>query len=152
MPPRFGTGETMWVSLGDLRYELLTAPTAASRKLGATYSEHARVEGKPRLQWTGDELETVDLEFHLFRHARIGDPDAQIQALADAMAKHEALPLVYGDGRYPGRFVITAVTVTTKETAPDGATVEATVKVSLKEWVGESGAGSDAPSAPLRRR
>lgn len=142
----------MWVSLGDLRFELLTAPSAASRKLAATYTEHARVEGKPHLQWTGDELETLDLDFHLFRHPRIGDPDAQIQALADAMAKHEALPLVYGDGRYPGRYVITGVTVTTKETADNGATVEANVKVSLKEWIGATGSGTDAPSAPLRRR
>lgn len=129
----------MWAALGDIRFELLKAPSSVGVKHGANFAEHGRVEGKPTLQWTGDGLDTVDLDVHLLRHDRIGNPDQRIAALKAALAAHAPLALTYGDGRYPGRFVITGLDVKIDQTADNGATVAATVKISLKEWVGEAG-------------
>lgn len=129
----------MWAALGDIRFELLKAPSSVAVKQSAAFAEHARVEGKPTLQWTGDGLDTVDLDVALLRHPSVGNPDQRIAALQSALKAHAPLALIYGDGRYPGRFVVTGLDVKIDQTADNGATVAATVRISLKEWVGEAG-------------
>lgn len=44
------------------------------------------------------------------------------------------MPLIMGNGRYMGDYVITSITETPTQTMPDGAIVEMTVQVSLEEF------------------
>lgn len=129
----------MWATLGDVRFELLRAPESADLAIGHTYAEHAVIEGKPKLQWTGDALRERNWTIRL--HHSFCDPETVMTALRTAAAGHQALPLSLGTGTYLGRYVIVSVNEETLFTGPTGRVMELAATLKLKEWAGEESKG-----------
>ena len=67
--------------------------------------------------------------------------------LRNALASHEALSLVLGNGDYKGRFVITGLTGTARHTDTAGTLLAVEASVDLREFTGDPA----QPSAPAVR-
>lgn len=124
--------------LGDLQFELLAYFSGMEGRFGADYAEHARIEGKPRLQWIGDKLDewSIKLKFH----NGYCDPEAELARLREAQSSHAVLPFVLANGDYKGEFVITEVSVTSEQTDRQGQLTALDATVSIKEFVAPGGA------------
>jgi phage protein U len=133
----------MWGMLGDIRFELLRAPESADLTIKHNYAEHAVIEGKPKIQWTGDALRERNWTIRL--HYTFCDPDAVIAAIRAMAARHEALPLSLGTGEYLGRYIVTDINEVSTVTDAIGSTWAMTAALKLKEWVGT--AASDTGEA-----
>lgn len=126
----------MFLMLGAVRLDVLTV-RGLQVSDGWTYAEHAVVEGRPKLQFTGAKLRDASIDFRLRRDW--GDPEAlldQLRALAEA---GEAQLLQRGDGRLIGLFVITGLTDSPKWSISNGRPVEVEASMTLKEYVPEDG-------------
>lgn len=121
----------MYAQLGNIRFEGLKGFSSFEETFGVNYAQHDRINGKPRLQAVGDVLDTISFEMYL--HKEFTDPEADIEALRVAMADREILPLVLGNGRVLGNFVIPNFTKTTSFTDQLGNIIEATISVELLE-------------------
>lgn len=117
--------------LGTLQFDLITYFNGLEGKWGADYAEHARTEGKPRLQWTGDKLDewTVKLRFH----RQFCIPETEVAKLRKALSAHQALAFVLANGDYKGMFVIAEIGVTAEHTDAKGALVCADASLTLRE-------------------
>jgi phage protein U len=125
----------IWAILGDIEFELLSHPGAQSERSTADYAEHARLQGKPLLQWVGEGLDELTLEVAL--HAALVDPEARIRELKKAKAAHQPLPYLLGSGDYRGIYVLTSVDVTTRKTDGSGRLTSAAVNLGLREFTGK---------------
>lgn len=125
--------------LGDIQFNLITYFNGLEGKWGSDYAEHARVEGKPRLQWIGDKADSWTLRLRF--HRRFCDPEAELARLRKALAAHEAMAFVLGNGDYKGLFVIDEIGATAEHTDVDGALISADVSLALREF----------PDAPTRQ-
>ena len=130
----------MWAMLGDIRMELLRAPETADLSTKYNYAEHPVIEGKPKLQWSGDALKERNWTIRL--HRAFCDPDAVMTAMRSMADKHQALPLSLGSGQYLGRYVVTEIHEQMLVTDAAGATVAQTADLKLKEWVGQDSSGT----------
>ncbi len=126
----------MFAQLGDMRFELITYFDGLEGSLAYNFAEHQVIEGKPRLQYIGDGLEAVTIAFKF--HVAYCDPAVEYQRLREAGARHRALPFVFGNGLYKGRYVIAEIADTVESTAADGTVIEVSAKCSLKEWVDDN--------------
>ncbi|MDK9716745.1 MAG: phage tail protein [Trichlorobacter sp.] len=124
---------TPFVMLGTIGYAKLTSPTSMDLTQGWTYAEHQVVEGKPLLQFMGANLDGFSMTF-LF-HASFCIPQKSYDALVALANAHTAFPLIQGNGRYLGRFVITELSRTAQMAAGDGTLLSIEVKATLKEYV-----------------
>lgn len=124
----------MWAVLGDIEFELVNHPSQQSERTTADYAEHARMQGKPLLEWIGDGLDELTLELAL--HAALVDPEEQIRTLKAAKSAHQPLPYVLGSGDYRGVYLITALDVTTRKTTAEGRLLSALVTLTLREYSG----------------
>ncbi|WP_298438077.1 phage tail protein [Geobacter sp.] len=126
----------MFAQLGDIRFELITYFDGLEGSQAYNFAEHQVIEGKPRLQYIGDALETVSIALKF--HVAYCDPAFEYQRLREAGAIHRALPFVFGNGLYRGRYVIVEITDTVEATAADGTVIAVEAKCSLKEWVDDT--------------
>jgi phage protein U len=133
----------MWAVLGTIEFTLPTYMDAMQTDEGFNYAEHALINGKPRLQWVGDNLDQHRLEMSFNR--AFCDPETEIDKLRAAAQAHLAMPLVFGNGRHLGTFVITSISSELKQTDPEGTIVQMTATVNLKEFIGDPNA--PAPTA-----
>ena len=95
----------MFAVLGDIEFELITYWDGFEATFGVDYVEHARIEGKPGLQFVGDKLDEIQISLVFHQHYCV--PDVELARLRTAMKAHQALALVFGNGDYRGWFVIT---------------------------------------------
>ncbi|PYA54645.1 hypothetical protein DMW53_25830, partial [Serratia marcescens] len=51
----------MFAVLGDIEFELITYWDGFEATFGVDYAEHARIEGKPGLQFVGDKLDEIQI-------------------------------------------------------------------------------------------
>lgn len=115
------------------------------RKSAARFGEHAVLEGVPRLQHTGRELDTVTLAVvmdgglannmagELTRGVmKIPTCEQRIEALRELAATGEEQPLVFG-ASWQGLWVITAVSVTAR-VMQGSRILRADVNLELKEY------------------
>jgi phage protein U len=119
--------------LGDVQFELLASFDEMNGKFGSDYAEHARIEGKPRLQWIGDKLDDWSIRIKL--HLTYCDPDVEIATLRSAMNTHVPLPFVLANGDHKGEFVIVDLSVTPVQMDGQGAMICAEVSLTLKEFI-----------------
>lgn len=116
----------MYRQLGDILFEWLKGFEAWSVEGNeASYGEHALIDGKPRLQKTGDTLQALNLTFRL--HAKFCNPKRELAKLDKAKTDGEILPLLMGDGTYVSDFVIISAPYTVDHALADGTIVQATV-------------------------
>jgi phage protein U len=123
----------MYAQLGSIVFEGLKGFESYNEMEAPNYAELSLVQNKPRLQRVGDALIELNVAMRLNR--AFSDVDVDIQALRDAMNQGEVLPLVMGNGRYVGTFVIRSLGVEVLQTMPDGTSVEAMVTMPLLEFV-----------------
>ena len=125
----------MYAMLGDVRFEPLTSFTSLEADHSANFAKHDVLQGRPRLQATGNDLTTM--RFSLKLHWKLGNPDAAYQGLLAAKESQQAQALVYGSGRFIGWFVIERLTERTLIQDGQGRTAAREVDVELTEFVGD---------------
>lgn len=135
----------MYAILGKVEFDLITYFDGLETQFGADYAEHALIGRKPRLQHVGDRLDEVKID--LVFHVNYCSPEAELVRLRNALASHEALSLVLGNGDYKGRFVITNITATGRHTDTDGTLLSLDAQMTLREYTGDPA----QPPAPAVR-
>lgn len=125
----------MFALLGDVQFDLITYFDGFESQFGADYAEHALIEGKPRLQFIGDKLDEIRIQ--LAFHLHYCDPEVELAKLKDALAAHQAMALVLGNGDYKGWFVLTDVQATSKHTDKAGTLIALEASITLREFVGD---------------
>lgn len=125
----------MFAVLGDIEFELITYWDGFEATFGVDYAEHARIGGKPGLQFVGDRLDEIQITLVFHQHYCV--PDVELARLRTAMKAHQALALVFGNGDYRGWFVITDVTATSEQTDSTGNVLAVSATVSLREYTGD---------------
>ena len=123
----------VYLILGDIGFGQLSSPASFTAKVAASYAEHQVIEGKPLLQYTGDNLDEVNLSFYF--HASFCDPQAVWDDIREMAAAHQSLELSQGNGLLLGRFVITEAERTTNYAAEDGTLYAFECRLALKEYV-----------------
>ncbi|TDK65974.1 phage tail protein [Sapientia aquatica] len=133
----------LYATLGDIEFDLLTYFDGFEIKFAANYAEHALIGRKPRLQFVGDALDEIKLDCRF----DIGfcNPEAELLRLKAAQASHEAMALTFGNGDYKGRFVITELPATARQTDMGGTLQSVEATLTLREFVGDG--RSAAPPA-----
>ncbi|KRP97486.1 hypothetical protein TX25_06165 [Pseudomonas lactis] len=139
----------MFAILGDIEFTVAGGISGMERRGTADWAEHARIQGKPLLEWIGEGLDVCNLTIEL--HPILGDPEERLRALRRAKAKHEPLAFVMGSGDYLGAYVITEIDSTTRRATSVGQTTSGIVQLSLKEYTGKftrkiGGAGLLSPA------
>lgn len=125
----------LFAVLGDIEFTVLQSPAGMEMRGAATWAEHALVQGKPRLQCIGDELDEITLDIVL--HASLGNPQARLEQMKRAKAQHQPMALVLGGGDYLGAFVLTELQTLLQRTLPTGEALSATARIVLREYTGE---------------
>ncbi|MDE1531691.1 phage tail protein [Pseudomonas carnis] len=125
----------MFAILGDIEFTVAGGISGMQQSGTADWAEHARIQGKPLLEWIGEGLDTCNLTIEL--HPILGDPEERLRALRQAKAKHEPLAFVMGSGEYLGAYVITDIGSTTRRATAIGQTASGVVQLSLKEYTGK---------------
>ena len=126
--------------LGDLLFRVLVGWEQFDATRGASYAEHKVIEGKPKLQYTGENLETLNITMRF--HMDYCEPDLAISHLRKRLSDHKAMALVLTNGFYRGRYVLTELVETLRHTDGEGNTILMDVRVALKEWAGSEAADS----------
>lgn len=119
-------------ALGPITFDLLNSFSEFSKKNSYKYAEHSVIDGKPKLQYMGANLTTLNLTFHF--HKGFCDPSVEHLKLIGAAEAHTPLPLIFGGGAYHGLYVIEDLSTDLKQTDEDGNVIDMQVKVTLKEW------------------
>ena len=71
----------MFAILGDIEFDVAGGISGLEQSGTADWAEHARIQGKPLLEWTGEGLDTCTISIEL--HPLLGDPEARLRALQD---------------------------------------------------------------------
>lgn len=124
----------MFALLGDIEFTVAGGISGMDQSGTADWAEHARIQGKPLLEWIGEGLDECNLTIEL--HPLLGDPEERLRALRLAKSKHEPLAFVMGSGEYLGPYVICNMSKTTRRATAVGQVQAATVQLSLKEYTG----------------
>lgn len=123
-----------WAILGDIEFDILNSPQSFSDRSGVVWSEHALIKGKSQLEYSGDELDEINLDIIL--HSQLVNTELQLTKLKEAKAKHKPLPFVLGDGFHKGYFVIVSIDTNHTRTTIGGTAQVATIQLLLKEYSG----------------
>ncbi|MDD0973800.1 phage tail protein [Pseudomonas fontis] len=124
----------MFALLGNIEFTVAGGITGMEQRGTANWAEHARIKGKPLLEWIGEGLDEINLSIEL--HPKLGDPEKRWQALREAKSKHEPLALVLGNGDYLGPYVIADNSLQHRRLSATGQLTSATVQLSLREYTG----------------
>ncbi|MDH0894352.1 MULTISPECIES: phage tail protein [unclassified Pseudomonas] len=124
----------MFALLGDIEFELAGGLVGMEWRETSDWAEHARIAGKPLLEWVGDGLAEYSLEIQF--HPMLGDPEVRRKELKKAKDEHQPLKLVLGNGEYPGAYVITDMSVSPRRSMGDGRLFSGSIRITLREFVG----------------
>jgi phage protein U len=124
----------MFAILGDIEFTVAGGISGMEQSGSADWAEHARIQGKPLLEWIGEGLDECNLTIEL--HPVLGDPEERLRTLRLAKSKHEPLAFVMGSGEYLGAYVITNISNAIRRSTAVGQIKAATVQLSLKEYTG----------------
>jgi phage protein U len=128
----------MYGQLGNIKFEGSKGFTDYQITEGARYGEIPIINGKARLQKTGDELTAITLEIRFHKGFTGADLDADIQQIRDYMAAGTPLPFTNGAGLLIGNFVITSFTPNPEVMDTSGQAIAIVASISLREWVDPS--------------
>jgi phage protein U len=123
----------MYAILGDIKFEGYKGFSDFSGTNETVLSEHAVIEGKPRLQMTGEKLEEITLKFLL--HSTFSNPEKDLEVLQEYRRTAQVIPFVSGDGYNYGDFVLKGINRTLTQTNNDGAIIGIEVELTLIEAV-----------------
>jgi phage protein U len=97
-------------------------------------SQHAVIEGKPKIQATGEKLREITIKFLL--HSTFSNPEEDLEILQGYRRRSEVVKFVAGNGTNYGNFVITSITQSLQQTDNSGRIIGVNVDVSLLEATG----------------
>ena len=97
----------MFAQLGSIPFQGLKGFTQFAEGRSTNIAQHARIEGKPRLQRVGSNLHELNVSILL--HASFTNPETDFATLDEARETSEILPLVLKNGVYVGDYVITSI-------------------------------------------
>lgn len=126
----------MYAQLGDIKFSGQLGPRSETSSVEASLAEHALIDGKPRLQRTGTNLELIELSINF--HASFCNPDAEYLRLRDYLDTGKVLPYIGGDGTVYGDFVIKSLNKSIQQKFLDGTTWQMSVDAELIEFVSSS--------------
>lgn len=104
-----------------------------SKSTAVTYAEHKPLTGKPLLQATGLNLDEISLSMRL--HVAFCNPTEELNTLKKSMDTFEVLPLLMGNGRKEGDFVIMSINSVVEDADPEGNIFSYMVNCTLKEYI-----------------
>ena len=116
------------------------------------YVEHALIGRKPKLQYTGDSLRTLELSItlHFMRTGQLAyagyEPQILLSQLNKAVSSHKPLSFSWGDGTYEGEFVGETISLEREQTDSEGRLLIATYSLTLKEFVDNNQPPAQAPA------
>lgn len=90
----------MFAILGNIEFTVAGGISGIEHSGSADWAEHARIQGKPLLEWMGEGLDEYQLTIEL--HPVLGDPEERLRALRLAKSQHQPLAFVMGSGEYLG--------------------------------------------------
>lgn len=122
----------MYAKLGNIIFQQQKGFSTLKSDYATKYAEHSLISGKPRLERTGEDLESLNISLTL--HKSFADPLEAFNELNAARIAGEILPLVLGNGEYINDFVITGITKDIVQTAPDGTVIFMILGIGLKEY------------------
>lgn len=125
----------MFAQLGQHKFEGLKTPVSVSDSKAVTYGETPLVNGKPVIQASGKELNSISLT--VTYAAEFCDPAKEVAALEKSMNGGEVLPYILGDGTVKGNYVITDIQSNVLRASAKGTPELVTVNISLLEKAGE---------------
>ena len=123
----------MFCQLGAHIFELAKTPNSISHKEDFTFAEFSLINQANRLQPTGRGLREYSLGLYL--HQRFCKVADEIAAFRKSGSEFEVLPLLWGNGKLEGDFVITSINTETRETDALGNVYAATLQIELKEYI-----------------
>ncbi len=123
----------MFAQLGNIQFNLITYFNFIEEVKKKGYSELKRLQGKPKLQKKGDELDRLTLQLKF--HKSFCEPETEFNKIKEAMNSDEALPFVYGNGVYQGNYVIEQIKSSTKQTDSTGGIIAIESEIQLFEYV-----------------
>lgn len=125
----------MYAQLGNIKFEQSKGFTRYEPTEAARYGEIPLVDGKARLQKTGDELTAITIEVRFHRGFTGADLDDDVAQIRQYMQAGTPLPFTNGAGELIGNFVITSFTPTPETAYPDGRAISLLAAITLREWV-----------------
>jgi len=122
-------------SFGDIVFEVSAESVktwdSVKRRHMASFAAHDVAEGRQRLEFTGIELGSIDLQVRL--DARYVSPRHEIEALANTMGSGEPQVLVLGGKPY-GEYVLEGMTETWTHTDGQGRVMIARLTLKFREY------------------
>lgn len=123
-------------SLGDIPFEtssaLVRTPHELTRKISSRFETHAVLGTKPRLEFLGEDLDSVTLQISLVEQGSL-NPAEELQRLARICRSGDVVPLVLM-GVNCGSFVVESVSESWRGKGTSGPfCIEVTLE--LKEYV-----------------
>ncbi len=103
------------------------------RQGSATFAEHKVINGKPRLEFTGDDLDKISFTIRLDLHLGV-DPATQIKIAWEMKSAGKPGTMIVG-GVPLGDFVILSLSEKWKAVDGKGRLIIAYLDLSLKEYV-----------------
>jgi phage protein U len=122
----------MYAQLGSIVFEGFLGPVSKSTAIESNLAEHPLIDGKPRLQRVGDNLQEISLTLNL--HISFSNPEGVINALEQARASATVMPFIQGNGAFLGTFVVKSIRTEDKKTNAFGDIVSTSVDVTLIEF------------------
>ena len=125
----------MYAQLGNVRFNLITSFNGFDEAKSYTFAEHQRIENKPRLQYTGESLEALNIKLNF--HSGFCNPETEISKLKTLANTHQPQPFILGNGKYIGTYVIQEISSTLEQSDKQGNIISITLSIKLKEWTGK---------------
>lgn len=97
----------MLAVFGEQELDIIAYWAALSVTQSQNLVEQKVIEGKPLLQYVGDNLDV--LRFELRWHRAFCDPEAELATLQSRMASRAAYPLVMGNGLWKGEYAVKSI-------------------------------------------
>lgn len=125
----------MYAQLGDIVFDGLYGFESFVHQQESSLPEHPRIEGKPRLQKTGDALDKLEVMIQL--HRDFCTPEDELAKLKQYRADGSVIPLLNGSGTFEGFWVISNYEENRLQTGPDGLIILTKVRINLVESFGD---------------
>lgn len=135
----------MFAQLGSIQFSAVKGFTGFSTTQETNIVEHALIEGKPKLQRLGTNLDTTELT--MMFDSSFCVPQQELDALNSSRELGEVMPLIMGNGRFVGNYAIRSVSDNVLNTADDGTLLQAEVTVSLVEYANSEQSASTTTSS-----
>jgi len=125
----------MYAQLGNVRFDLITYFNGFDEAKSYTFAEHQRIENKPRLQYTGESLEELNIKLNF--HSSFCNPETEIEKLKALADTHQPQPFILGNGKYIGTYIIENIASNLEQSDKQGNIISIQTQIKLREWTGQ---------------